>query len=146
MILLAARCALALGGDPSVVPIPVGPGPRYRPAAVVRDGRPLGTLTCGPAGRTFRVHLELFAHRKVVIVPPGIGVARSGCVYPARTTHADRDRRGRAGREAPARRRLPHLGPRGSGRARCSRSARSTPVRAYVAGKRYDGPGGARSR
>jgi hypothetical protein len=31
------------------------------------------------------VHIELFARRRVVIVPPGIGRARSGCSYPLRT-------------------------------------------------------------
>ena len=86
LILLAAALALAGGGDPSIVPIPVGQGPRFQPTAIARDGRPVGTLTCGPAGKTFRVHLELFAQRKVVIVPPGIGVASNGCVYPARTS------------------------------------------------------------
>ena len=71
--------------DPSVLPMPVGPGAAYRPAAIARDGRPVGRLACGPAGRTFRVHLELFANRRVVIVPTGVGVGRTGCVYPART-------------------------------------------------------------
>ncbi len=62
-----------------------GPGRATgRPPSRAPGGRS-GTLTCGPAGETFRVHLELFAHRRVVIVPAGIGVARGGCVYPART-------------------------------------------------------------
>jgi len=86
VILVVTLAALALGGDPSVVPIPVGPAPRYTPTAVVRDGRPVGELTCDAPGKTFRVHVELFAHRKVVLVPPGIGVALNGCVYPARTS------------------------------------------------------------
>jgi hypothetical protein len=43
-------------------------------------------MRCGGEGRTFRVHIELFADRKVIIVPPGIGVAKSGCHYPLRTT------------------------------------------------------------
>jgi hypothetical protein len=51
----------------------------------VLDGRPVGTMRC-TNGRRFAVHLELFALRQVVIVPPGIGVARSGCSYPLRTT------------------------------------------------------------
>jgi hypothetical protein len=32
-----------------------------------------------------RVHLELFARRRVVVVPPRIGI-RDGCRYPLRTT------------------------------------------------------------
>jgi hypothetical protein len=74
--------ALALAGDPSVVPIPIGPPPRYVPAPGARAA--VG-LACRSGGRTFRVHLELFAHRRVVVVPAGIGVDQSGCVYPAHT-------------------------------------------------------------
>jgi hypothetical protein len=76
--------ALALGGDPSIRPWPIGPGPAYRPAAAALDGRPLGGLACRAGGARFRVHVELFANRRVVVVPPGIGVA-GGCSYPART-------------------------------------------------------------
>jgi hypothetical protein len=136
VIVLAA--ALAFGDDPSIVPVPIGPGPRYRPAAVARDGRPVGTLTCGLGGRTFRVHLELFAHEKVVVVPKGIGVARSGCVYPARTVGPSgivdvargvKLRLGDLFRIWGAR-----LGPK---RLLSFRSG--SPVRAYVAGKRFAG-------
>jgi hypothetical protein len=67
--------ALALAGDPSVRPWPVGPGPAYRPPA-----GPVQTALC-PVGGTFAVHLELFAERKVVIVPAGIGA----CSDPVRT-------------------------------------------------------------
>jgi hypothetical protein len=73
---------------PSVHPWPIGAGPRYRPAAAnasVRRGVPFGRFRCG-AGRSFDVHVELFAHRQVVIVPPRIGIARSGCVYQLRTS------------------------------------------------------------
>ena len=136
MILLAA--ALAIGGDPSIVPIPVGRGPRFTPIAVSRDGEPVGRLTCGAAGKTFRVHIELFAHRRVIVVPPGIGVARSGCVYPARTltptgvvevAHDAKLRLGDVFRIWG--RRLEH---------RTLLSFRSrAPVRAYVAGKRFRG-------
>jgi len=76
--------ALALGGDPSVKPWPIGPGPAYRPPAAARDGRPVSGLRCEAGRPTFALHLELFAHRRVVIVPAGIGVA-GGCSYPART-------------------------------------------------------------
>ncbi len=137
MILLAA--ALALGGDPSVVPLPIGPGPRYRPPAVARAGRPVGALTCGRSGKTFRVHVELFAHRRVVIVPAGIGVARGGCVYPARTLTP-------TGIVEVARGSTLRLGDlfRIWGRRLGPRALLSfhsvSPVRAYVGGKRFDGP------
>ena len=69
---------------PHLVPTPIGLGPKYRPPALVRDGRTLGTLRCTTGGDRYGVHLELFAHGRVVIVPRGIGVAR-GCSYDART-------------------------------------------------------------
>jgi hypothetical protein len=72
---------------PPVYPWPIGAGPRYQPPAAnpdVLDGRPVGGMRC-TNGKRFSVHVELFAHRKVVVVPPGIGVARSGCSYPLRT-------------------------------------------------------------
>lgn len=78
----------------------VGPDARWRPRALspaVRDARPVAGLRCSAAERPrFGVHVELFAARRVVIVPAGIGVAppqrREGayvhggrCRYPLRT-------------------------------------------------------------
>lgn len=74
-----------LAAPPALHPWPIGVGPRYHPAALVRSGRPVAGLRCA-SGARFAVHVELFAHRRVVIVPPGIGVAASGCSYPVRTT------------------------------------------------------------
>jgi len=90
---------------PGPVPAGVGVGERYRPppyGAAVRSARPLGPLACsaapsGPAPpRRFGVHLELFAHGRVILLPAGVGVAppqrRHGayvstgrCSYPVRT-------------------------------------------------------------
>ena len=73
---------------PAVYPWPIGAGASYHPAAAnaaVLAGRPVGRLHC-VGGERFSVHVELFARRQVAIVPPGIGVARSGCGYPVRTT------------------------------------------------------------
>ena len=78
---------IAAQPPPPVYPWPIGAGPRYQPPAAnpdVLDGRPVGGMRC-TNGKRFSVHVELFAHRKVVVVPPGIGVARSGCSYPLRT-------------------------------------------------------------
>jgi hypothetical protein len=90
---------LAPALPPSVRPWPIGAGPGYRLAAApaaVRAGRPVGRLRCGADGPRFGAHVELFARRRVVIVPAGIGVAApsriafsrvvpGGCTYPLRT-------------------------------------------------------------
>ncbi|HEX4518673.1 MAG TPA: hypothetical protein VH063_03730 [Gaiellaceae bacterium] len=83
---LFAAAALVL--PPSVHPWPIGAGPRYLPPAkttAVVAGTPVGELLAGAAGPSFRIHLELFANRKVVVVPAGIGISPRG-VYPIRTT------------------------------------------------------------
>jgi hypothetical protein len=78
--------AIALAAlPPSVHPWPIGVGPRYHPPAPVRDGRPVGTLRCGKAPVRTAVHVELFAARRVIIVPPGIGRGPR-CRYPLSTT------------------------------------------------------------
>jgi hypothetical protein len=50
------------------IPTPIGVGPRFHPPATV--------ATCAqaaqPAGAA-RVHLELFARGRVVLIPPGVG-------------------------------------------------------------------------
>ena len=106
--LLALAVAAVCGcGDKagSANPLPrtapsVGPTARHRPpslSARVARGLPVGGLRCTrAAGARFGVHLELFAARRVVLIPPGIGIApprtregayvRSGrCTYPLRT-------------------------------------------------------------
>jgi hypothetical protein len=73
---------------PSVQPWPIGAGPRYHPSArnaAVVAGRPVAGLRCRSGGRTFAVHVELFAQRKVVVVPRGIGRSARGCTYPLTT-------------------------------------------------------------
>ncbi len=77
-----------IAAPPPVHPWPIGVGPRYQPSAHstrVAAGQPVGGMTCKAGGRTFAVHLELFANRKVIIVPSGIGVSKRGCRYPLRT-------------------------------------------------------------
>jgi hypothetical protein len=69
-----------LDTPPPVYPWPIGLGPRYQPAA-----RPASELTCA-SGRRFAVHVELFANRRVIVVPRGIGVAPSGCRAALSTT------------------------------------------------------------
>jgi hypothetical protein len=78
----------------------VGPTRSHRPPSLsvrAARGEPIGALRC-TRGKTarFGVHLELFAARRVVLIPPGIGIApprrRAGayvsggrCSYPLRT-------------------------------------------------------------
>jgi hypothetical protein len=73
---IALLAALALAVDPSVKPWPIGPTAAFRPSA---GGDPF-TAAC-PAAGTFRVHVELYADKNVVIVPAGIGA----CADPVRT-------------------------------------------------------------
>jgi hypothetical protein len=74
-----------IAAPPPVYPWPIGLGAAYHPTAPERDGRAIGTLRCTKSGTAFAVHVELFAKRRVVIVPPGIG-AGPQCSYPLRTT------------------------------------------------------------
>ncbi|HEX5448763.1 MAG TPA: hypothetical protein VFW85_01745 [Gaiellaceae bacterium] len=77
MILIAAF-ALALS---PVHPWPIGVGPRYQlPATTpaVRAG------ICAPRPVQFAAHVEVFARRRVVVLPQGIGVGRN-CRYSAST-------------------------------------------------------------
>jgi hypothetical protein len=157
----AVALALALAGapagaQPSSVPVPIGPGPAYLPPpapAAVRAGQPVGALRCSAPGAVFALHLELFANRRVVVVPAGIGVAApfrqngatvtpGGCVYPASTltpTGVVRVARG-------ARLRLADVfaiwGQRLGSRALASFRS-SSPLRAYVGGRRVSGPASA---
>lgn len=135
-----AFAVIAIGGDPSVHPWPIGPGPRYRPPARTLDGRPVGPLRCASGGRTFRVHVEVFVNRRVVIVPAGIGHA-SRCDYPIRT-------RTPIGVLEVARRTRTTVGDlfrlwgQPLMRHRIASFRSPLPVRAYVAGKRVHGDAG----
>ena len=52
-----------------LLPIPIGVGPRYHPAPAARGGCVHASLASGR-----RVHVELFARRRVIVVPTGIGL------------------------------------------------------------------------
>lgn len=90
-----------IASPPPVYPWPIGVGARYQPSALdaaTAAGAPIGSLRCGPGGRGFAIHVELFANRRVIVVPKGIGVSRTGCRYPLYTSaptgvvHVDADR------------------------------------------------------
>jgi len=65
---LLAAAALA-----APVPTPIGVGPLYHPPA---HGPAAAAVACraAPLRHGLRIHLELFAHKRVVIVPAGLGV------------------------------------------------------------------------
>jgi hypothetical protein len=65
---------------PPIVTRPIGVGPGFRLSA-------LGGLRCsrGAGAPPIVAHLELFARRETLIIPPGIGVVPGRCRYPLRT-------------------------------------------------------------
>ena len=135
--------AIAAALPPWVFPWPVGPAPQYtppaRPVAVVA-GAPIGQLRCGAGDQTFRIHLELFVERKVMIVPAGIGVSDKRCRYPVSTDGPDGVVRVTPGLHLAAVFRVwgMQLGP-----SRIGSFTSHTPLRAYVGGKLVHGNAGA---
>ena len=97
---LAFALALTLAAA-APVPTPVGVGPKFRLEAAspaVARAAPVGRLRCGAAGRRDEAHVELFAHGRVLLLPPAIGMAppvriehldvrRARCSYAVRTRH-----------------------------------------------------------
>jgi hypothetical protein len=152
----APRVVPAVAGQPSIAPWPIGAGSSYRPPASgprVGSGLPLGGLRCRPRIAQFPLHLEIFADRRAVVIPAGIGVARPwlgrggsvvprGCTYPAWTETP-------AGIVEVARGVRLHLSDLfriwgqvlGSHRIASFRSR--SPVRAYVGGRLVSGPAAA---
>jgi hypothetical protein len=153
-----AILSVALAGLSQPIPTPIGVGPRYHPPAAparVLRGEPVGALRCGAGGRRFGVHVELFAHGRVVVLPAGIGIAAPrrrvgafvrprGCSYAVRTldpTGVVEVRRG-------ASLTLAHVFavwglPLSETRLAGFSTRRGAPVRAYLAGRRWRGPVGA---
>jgi hypothetical protein len=72
-LVAASGCGGEPPPDPSLVPTPVGRGSQFLPAA-----RPPLAALCTPGGLPGerRAHVELFARRRVVVVPAGIGLGR----------------------------------------------------------------------
>jgi hypothetical protein len=66
---LVSPAAVALAAVALLVPTPIGAGLRFHPAPAARGACAPGALRGGG-----RVHVELFAAGRVVIVPAGIGV------------------------------------------------------------------------
>jgi hypothetical protein len=138
----------------SVHPWPVGPGARFTPPPRTASApAPASRLPCAAPGPAFRLHLELFVDRKVVIVPAGVGIAGpasrtgatvkpDGCTYPVRTVTPDgvvQVARGTDLRLADFFR----VWGQPLGRHRLASFASPRPLRAYVGGKQVRGPAGA---
>ena len=99
---IAAVALSLLGGNQaaSVIPTPIGVGARYRLAAApraIRDRHAVAGMRCrARRGGWSSAHVEVFAQRRVVVIPAGIGiggrvehdgayVAAGRCSYPVRT-------------------------------------------------------------
>src|SRR5438105_2904249 len=79
--LMVAALLGGLPAAPQATPVasPIGRGPGFElPTGTRADrARPIGALRCTrPAGRWAEAHVEVFARGRVVILPPGIGIAR----------------------------------------------------------------------
>jgi hypothetical protein len=89
---LLGPASLALA---SLIPTPIGVGPRHHPPA---GAHAAAGLRCSTAPvRRAGVHLELFANARVVLVPAGVGIrgplvrdgariVRGRCSFPLRTS------------------------------------------------------------
>ena len=88
LIFIAAVIVGGCGGgskhEPAPVPTPIGRGPAFMPPPVGPLPPPTEKCVPGESRGENRVHLELFARRRVVVIPENIGV-RPRCRYPLRT-------------------------------------------------------------
>jgi hypothetical protein len=135
------------------VATPIGRGARFTlPTGARADrGAPIGRLRCAaPGGRWSDAHLEVFAQGRVVIVPPGVGIARprrqvgaavhgGRCWYPARTTDPTGVIRYQHGRDLRLGDVFAVWGQALSRHRLCGFRARAG-VRVYVDGRRWAGP------
>jgi hypothetical protein len=157
---LRLLAAALLGGvaahGPAPVATPIGRGPAFDlPTGARADrGAPVGALRCtAAAGRWEEAHVEVFARGSVLLLPPGIGVARprqaagaavrgGRCAYPVRTTDPTGVVRYRPGRGLALRDLFAVWGQPLSRHRLCGfRSAGR--VRVYVGGRRVTGSPGA---
>lgn len=95
VLLLAAGCGGAGGrrdtvSGPPIVTRPIGVGPAFQlPArgSAAASGALIRGLGCsaGDLSGPLVAHLEIFALRRTLVIPAGIGVLRGRCRYPVRT-------------------------------------------------------------
>jgi hypothetical protein len=88
LIFVAAVIVGGCGGgskhETAPVPTPIGRGPAFMPPPVGPLPPPGENCMPGALRGETRIHLELFARRRVVVIPENIGV-RPRCRYPLRT-------------------------------------------------------------
>jgi hypothetical protein len=85
LVAVACGCGAATSGhEAAPVPTPIGRGPAFMPPHVGTGPPPAASCTAGALPGAIRVHVELFARRRVVVIPSKIGVG-DGCRYPLRT-------------------------------------------------------------
>ncbi|MGZ4480712.1 MAG: hypothetical protein ACXVY5_00775 [Gaiellales bacterium] len=136
------------------VPTPIGAGPAYQlPAGghQVDRGLAVGRLACRTGRRPeFAVHVEVFAHGRAVVIPPGVGVAPprvvSGavveggrCRYPLWTLDPTGVVRVAGRSHGLVLDDLFSVWGQPLGRHRLAGFESRRPVRAYVAGRRWPG-------
>jgi hypothetical protein len=77
--ILAACACVGAAGAAAPIPTPIGAGVKYRlPAAsaAVTRAQPVGRFGCSrSAGARELAHVELFANKRVLLLPAGIGMA-----------------------------------------------------------------------
>jgi len=152
-----AGAIAAVGSAAAAGPIatPIGLGPLFHPRAAnvaVLRAHAIGSHRCLGAGKRDGVHVELFARGRVVIVPAGIGVAAPrvqtgayveprGCSYAARTLEPTGVIETRRGFQLTLGDAFRIWGqPLSPTRLAGFATTRSSPVRAYLGGKRWHGP------
>jgi hypothetical protein len=137
------------------IPIPIGVGSQYHISATspsVARARPIHGLRCASqTPGSVSAHVELFANRRALLIPPGIGVApplevdgghiRGGrCFYPVRTSDPTGIVQFTARKELTLRDLFAVWGQRlTSARLATFRTRKGDRVRGYLAGKRWRG-------
>jgi len=81
---LVTGCGATSGHAPAPVPTPIGRGPEFAPQRIGNGPPPRSACLAGRRTGAIRVHLELFARRRAVVIPANVGVGR-GCRFPLRT-------------------------------------------------------------
>ena len=137
------------------IPTPIGVGSGYQISATspsVARARPIHGLRCAKTPpRSVSAHVELFANRRVLLVPAGIGIApplevngayiRGGrCFYPVRTSDPTGIVQFSASKELTLRDLFAVWGQRlTSTRLASFRARKGERVRGYLAGRRWRG-------
>ena len=81
---LVGGCGNGSQHEPAPVPTPIGRGPAFMPPPVGPLPPPAEKCVGEESRGEIRIHLELFARRRVVVIPENVGV-RPQCRYPLRT-------------------------------------------------------------